>query len=169
MILGVRAQGKFRRRLRAGRCCGSGGCGRKGKGRPLTRGACGSASVRAGEAGERGTAGEVGAGVRTAGPERVQREAGRTGPSAGLLRVGVEMGRTCGIGPGMSGPGGEEVGWAAQWFDRAGVLGLGWILGLGFGPEERAGRAGLLAGFWARLVWVLGWFGFLLILLLFYF
>ena len=59
--------------------------------------------------------------------------------------------------------------WAAQWFDRAGVLGLGWILGLGFGPEERAGRAGLLAGFWARLVWVLGWFGFLLILLLFYF
>ena len=51
--------------------------------------------------------------------------------------------------------------WAAQWFDRAGVLGLGWILGLGFGPEERAGRAGLLAGFWAGLVWVLGWFGFL--------
>ena len=50
--------------------------------------------------------------------------------------------------------------WAAQWFDRAGVLGLGWILGLGFGPEERAGRAGLLAGFWAGLVWVLGWFGF---------
>ena len=42
--------------------------------------------------------------------------------------------------------------WAAQWFDRAGVLGLGWILGLGFGPEERAGRAGLLAGF-------LGWVG----------
>ena len=44
----------------------------------------------------RGTAGEVGAGVRTAGPERMQREAGRTGPSAGLLRIGVEMGRTCG-------------------------------------------------------------------------
>ena len=64
--------------------------------RPLTRGACGSASVWAGEAGERGTAGEVGAGVRTAGPERVQREAGRTGLSAGLLRIGVEMGRTCG-------------------------------------------------------------------------
>ena len=41
--------------------------------------------------------------------------------------------------------------WAAQWFDRAGVLGLGWILGWGFGPEERAGRAGLLAGFWVGL------------------
>ena len=54
-------------------------------------------SERAGwGAGERGTAGEVGAGVRTAGPERVQREAGRTGLSAGLLRIGVEMGRTCG-------------------------------------------------------------------------
>ena len=42
-----------------------------------------------------------------------------------------------------------------------GRAGLGWILGLGFGPEERAGRAGLLAGFWAGLVWVLGWFWFL--------
>jgi len=70
---------------------------------------------------------------------------------------------------GQAGRRGEEVSWAAQWFDRAGVLGLGWILGLGFGPEERAGRAGLLAGFWAGLVWVLGWFGFLFILLLFYF
>ena len=50
--------------------------------------------------------------------------------------------------------------WAAQWFDRAGVLGLGWILGLGFGTEERAGRAGLLAGFlgwvWVELVGSLG-------------
>jgi hypothetical protein len=34
-----------------------------------------------------------------------------------------------------------------------GRAGLGWILGLGFGPEERAGRAGLLAGFWAGF-WV---------------
>ena len=34
-ILGVRAQGKSRRRLRVGRCCASGGCGRKGKGRQV--------------------------------------------------------------------------------------------------------------------------------------
>ena len=39
--------------------------------------------------------------------------------------------------------------------------------GSGRGKEKR--WVGLLAGFWARLVWVLGWFGFLLILLLFYF
>ena len=107
---------------------------RKGRGRPLMRGACGSASVRAGEAGERGTAGEVGAGVRAAGPERVQREAGRTGPSAGLLRVGVEMGRTCGA--------------------------LCWARKVGSGPRERGKRVGRVQ---EEVGWVLVWaagFGF---------
>jgi len=99
--------------------------------------------------------------------------AGRWGLRAGASTRGAARGvsgeREHAARLGQAGRRGEEVSWAAQWFDRAGVLGLGWILGLGFGPEERAGRAGLLAGFWAGLVWVLGWFGFLFILLLFYF
>ena len=90
--------------------------------------------------------------------------AGRWGLRAGASTRGAARGvsgeREHAARLGQAGRRGEEVSWAAQWFDRAGVLGLGWILGLGFGPEERAGRAGLLAGFWAGLVWVLGWFGF---------
>ena len=112
--------------------------------RPLTRGACGSASVRAGEAGERGTAGEVGAGVRAAGPERVQREVGRTGPSAGLLRVGVEMGRTCGV---LCWARARELGRAACGAGRGATRGEGWAAGREAGPVRVSAweRVGLLA------------------------
>ena len=93
--------------------------------------------------------------------DRVVRVSGRAGgrcwaaeaSTRGAAR-GVSGERERAARLGQAGRRGEEVSWAAQWFDRAGVLGLGWILGLGFGPEERAGRAGLLAGFWAGLVWV---------------
>ena len=114
--------------------------------------------------GRQGKRGVLVRGVSGAGGWGLQAGASTRGAARG---VSGERERAARLG--QAGRRGEEVSWAAQWFDRAGVLGLGWILGLGFGPEERAGRAGLLAGFWAGLVWVLGWFGFLFILLLFYF
>ena len=138
-----------------------------------TGGACRSGTESARDAAERDVAlacGCCGAARASWGAgRRAQRDGGAGRGLAEPARQRQERGEGARCVTGPSGATWSEVSWAAQWFDRAGVLGLGWILGWGFGPEERAGRAGLLAGFWAGLVWVLGWFGFLFILLLFYF